>query len=766
MLPRVMSEVTPNLPTIKRPRRRASFRSVILGSIVLLTVLVSATVLWTSFTFGESTVKSMSERYASSTTALLHERLGTYFADPMQALETYDLSLRLGVLDDKDADAAALVFWNGLQHYRSVRYLSYGSVDGRFVGATRDPEGRDLYLIRDERTGDAVLTYAGRPDGRRDKLVRVRQGYDPTKRPWFRRAMSTKDASWTGVYASTSVPGAVLMTAVKPVQSRGGEIQGVIGADVALRGADDILHQSVDQVLGTALIVDADGLMVAASAGNQAIYVDEHGQLVRTEAVGSSNPIIRDAAQQILVRFGSFRALQTARRFRMTSSDRPYLVDVAPFKDAHGLNWTTIAVVDETVLERDFIENTEQALTLSLLVLLVGVLLAFGVSRRIARPIRRLAHSAHRVREGDLDVTFDEGEFSDEIGELTSAMAEMVVGLRDRNIIRDALGRYVNPELATRFIEDPESLALGGQQSNVTLLMSDLRGYTILSERLSPGEMVGLLNRYLGAMTEVVHTFSGTIIEFIGDAIFVAFGAPFTSEDDAERAVRCAIAMQQAMVDFNDASAALGYPRLEMGIGINSGAVIAGNIGSERAAKYGVIGAAVNLTARIEGLTTGGQILISEGTRSLLGDDVDCIGPRLVRVKGVSRPLAIFELKGMAGLEPSYVPKALSRRRTRIERAVKVHLIHGYEIAQTHIEATTLELGTSGATIEIDVELPMLTKIMVQVDLGGGRFSSDAYAIVGHVTPPSEAGQRWLAELTFTSLQPADADDLEMLSAS
>ncbi|MGB0588452.1 MAG: adenylate/guanylate cyclase domain-containing protein [Myxococcota bacterium] len=757
---------TPVTPTVIRRRRRASFRSVILGSIVLLTVLVSVAVLWTSFTFGESTVRSMSERYASSTTALLHERLGTYFDDPMQALETYDLSLRIGVLDDKDADAAALVFWNGLQHYRSVRYLSYGSVDGRFVGATRDPEGRDLYLIRDERTRDAVMTYAGRPDGKRTDLVRVRQGYDPTKRPWFRRAMATKDASWTGVYASASVPGAVLMTAVKPVKTDGGQVRGVIGADVALKGADDILRQSVDQVLGTAVIVDADGLMVAASSDKQAIFVDEHGQLVRTEAIGSSNPIIRDAAEQVLVRFGSFRVIQTARRFRMTTSNRPYLVDVAPFKDEHGLNWTTMAVVDETVLERDFVQNTQQALILSLLVLLIGVLLAFGVSRRIARPIRRLAHSAHRVREGDLDVTFDEGEYADEIGELTSAMAEMVAGLRDRNIIRDALGRYVNPELASRFIENPESLALGGQLSSVTLLMSDLRGYTILSERLSPGEMVTLLNRYLGTMTEVIHTFGGTIIEFIGDAIFVAFGAPFKHEDDSERAVRCAIAMQQAMVEFNDRSAALGYPRLEMGIGVNSGEVIAGNIGSERAAKYGVIGAAVNLTARLEGLTTGGQILISEGTRSLLGDDVDCIGPRLVRVKGISRPLAVFELKGMAGSEPSYVPKALHRRRKRVERPVKVHLIHGYEIATTAIEAMTLDLGATGATIEIDVELPMLTKIMLQVDLGGGRFSSDAYAIVGQVTPPAEVGQRWLAELTFTSLQPSDADDLAELSAS
>jgi len=96
---------------------------------------------------------------------------------------------------------------------------------------------------------------------------------------------------------------------------------------------------------------------------------------------------------------------------------------------------------------------------------------------------------------------------------------------------------------------------------------------------------------------------------------------------------------------------------------------------------------------------------------------------------------------------------------------VKVFLIHGFEIAQTAHEATTLDLGNTGATIEIDVELPMLTKVMVQIDLGGGRFSSDAYAIVGQVTAPIEPGQRWLAELTFTAMQPGDEDTLNALVA-
>mgnify|MGYP002824841533 FL=1 len=144
-----------------------------------------------------------------------------------------------------------------------------------------------------------------------------------------------------------------------------------------------------------------------------------------------------------------------------------------------------------------------------------------------------------------------ETQSSDEIGTLAYTMNDMVQGLRDRDFIRDAFGRYLSPELARRFMHAPESLRLGGHIEQVTILMSDLRGFTSLSERVGPEQMVQLLNRYLGCMTEVILKYRGTIIEFLGDAILVVFGAPLREVDDPERAVRCAIAMQRAMLDFN-----------------------------------------------------------------------------------------------------------------------------------------------------------------------------------------------------------------------
>ena len=269
------------------------------------------------------------------------------------------------------------------------------------------------------------------------------------------------------------------------------------------------------------------------------------------------------------------------------------------------------------VPERDYTAEIDaqawRTAALSLLALLVAIAGGIVLVRWIAEPLRELGAQARRIREGDLDVTIVPRS-RDEIGTLARTMAEMVQGLRDRDFIRDVLGRYVSPELADQCLQDKNALQLGGQIRTVSIVMSDLRGFSGLSERLGPERMIGLLNRYLGAMTPVILGHRGTINEFIGDAILVLFGAPFERPDDAERAVRCAWAMQRAMAGFNAESRAQGLPELVMGIAVHSGRVVAGNIGSQDRMKYGVVGPAVNLTGRIEGLTVGPQVLLSEAT--------------------------------------------------------------------------------------------------------------------------------------------------------
>src|SRR5262249_14880702 len=156
-----------------------------------------------------------------------------------------------------------------------------------------------------------------------------------------------------------------------------------------------------------------------------------------------------------------------------------------------------------------------------------------------------------------------------------------------------------SPEVARTLLESPEGLRLGGEKRDLTVLMSDLRGYTRLAEEGDPATVVQVLNEYLARMTEIIIGHGGTINEVVGDAIFAIFGAPLAHPDHAERAAACAIAMQVAMAEVNALNVARGLPRLEMGIGLNTGEAIVGNIGSEKRAKYGVVGSAVNLAGRV-----------------------------------------------------------------------------------------------------------------------------------------------------------------------
>lgn len=218
---------------------------------------------------------------------------------------------------------------------------------------------------------------------------------------------------------------------------------------------------------------------------------------------------------------------------------------------------------------------------------------------------------------------------------------------RSAGDIRNTFGRYLSSEIVATLLESPEGLKLGGERRKLTLFTSDLRGFTATAERLPPEEVVKILNFYLGYMADIITRYNGTIDEFMGDGILVLFGAPISREDDAKRSIACAIEMQQAMVTVNEQMKQWGLPPLEMGIGINTGEVVVGNIGSEKRAKYGVVGNQVNLTYRIESYTIGGQVIISETTLKEAGDQVKIIGQRQVAPKGVKEPITIYEVGGI-----------------------------------------------------------------------------------------------------------------------
>jgi class 3 adenylate cyclase/ActR/RegA family two-component response regulator len=226
----------------------------------------------------------------------------------------------------------------------------------------------------------------------------------------------------------------------------------------------------------------------------------------------------------------------------------------------------------------------------------------------------------------------------------------LVAEVEKRNaFIRKTFGRYLTDEVAEALLDSPEGLNLGGERREITMLMADIRGFTNLSSLLAPEDVVTLVNNFLAGMTKVIIRFGGTIDEFIGDAILVLFGAPRAMESHADRAVACALDMQLAMSEVNELNVRAGLPEIKTGIGINTGDVIVGNIGSEARSKYGVVGHNVNFTSRIESYTAGGQILISEMTRDCCNGILELNSSMSVKPKGLDYDVNIYEVVAIKG---------------------------------------------------------------------------------------------------------------------
>jgi adenylate cyclase len=332
-------------------------------------------------------------------------------------------------------------------------------------------------------------------------------------------------------------------------------------------------------------------------------------------------------------------------------------------------------------------------------------------------------------------------------GEMTRLAAE--VELRNR-FIRETFGRYLTDEVVDSLLESPSGLKIGGEKRKVTMLMADLRGFTALSERLDPKEVVALLNRYLSSMVTIVKKYGGTIEQYVGDAIFVLFGAPVWKEDDAQRAVACAVEMQLAMAPLNEDNARVGLPEIEMGIGLHTGQVVAGNIGAPERMQYGVIGSHVNLTQRIQACTSGGQILISETTRREVGGILRLGRPMEVKVKGVEQAIALAEVHGIGGshkLSLLHSHDALAP--LKLPFPVRCSIVEGGRVDDDTIGGVLTKLSSKRAELRLDKPVPALADLRMQFIGDGAReVPEPAYCKVECALP----GGNGLLSVRFTSL--------------
>jgi adenylate cyclase len=315
----------------------------------------------------------------------------------------------------------------------------------------------------------------------------------------------------------------------------------------------------------------------------------------------------------------------------------------------------------------------------------------------------------------------------------SSAVGRMFERLRKR----EAMMRFLPRSLVDSVDRGEIAVELGGERRQVAFLMSDIRGFTAISEGLPAERVVAFLNGYLETMVEIVMNHHGTIVDIIGDAVFAVFGAPVDDPENIYEAVRCAVVMQLGMGGVNQKSGA-DFPDVEIGIGVHQGEVVVGNIGSSAWMKYGAVGSHVNLTARIESYTVGGQVMVSDAVADALGERL-VLGDHLsVSPKGVESPVTLHDLLGLGDVpgavleEAGSVCEALAH-----EPTVELVLLEGKKADSEPVAARLVALAERGAAVRSALDLPLLTNLKI-------RFSVDdetveVYAKVRRTQPELDA---------------------------
>jgi adenylate cyclase len=259
---------------------------------------------------------------------------------------------------------------------------------------------------------------------------------------------------------------------------------------------------------------------------------------------------------------------------------------------------------------------------------------------------------------------------------------------KSQRFIRKIFGRYLSDEIVRRLLDEQDGLELGGERRKVTVLMADIRDFSSISRQLEPEQCLTLLNNYLGVMAEVIQRFKGTVDELMGDGILAIFGAPVSDSDDCDRALACAVAMQLAVAEVNRLNGEQNLPAISMGIGLNTGDVVVGNIGSEQRTKYGIVGHNVNLTARVEGCSVGGQILAAPSTIAAANLEVLTGRQVKVAVKGMDEDLSLCEVLGV-GLPYDLVLPERIHAFLPLEspHQIELRLLNGKQLADKRLPA-------------------------------------------------------------------------------
>jgi len=274
--------------------------------------------------------------------------------------------------------------------------------------------------------------------------------------------------------------------------------------------------------------------------------------------------------------------------------------------------------------------------------LLFGIIVSIMLVNFMVKPIGYLMEGVRAIGEGNYDVEI-KVRTNDELGLLTTTFNDTAKSLKEKELLKGAFSTYVSSEIMHEVLKDPKKLALGGKRVRATMLFTDIRGFTSMSETLEPEQVVAVINEYLTVQTDKVLKWKGVLDKFVGDCVMAVYGVPMAKEDDTYRAVRTAMDIRESVEKLNKIRERAKQITVGIGIGVNTGEVVSGNMGSPQKMDYTVIGDNVNLASRLEANAPAGKIYVSESTYNETKDRIEYVELEAIKVKGKKEPVRVFD---------------------------------------------------------------------------------------------------------------------------
>ena len=631
-------------------------RVVLLVPFLLQILAIVGLIGYLSFSNGKKSINELTTALRNEITARIEQHLLTYLQVPHLVNQLNAEAVHLGILNLAVPTTVERHFWQQLQIFDLVSYISFSSNQGDYIGVERrendtipagKPQHNTFYLYTKN------SEYLADEHGRRKKLTNKFDNYDPRKRPWYIKTVKVNQPNWSEIYAlldptnlTTSVT--VTVSANQPLYDNNGTLLGVLGTDIFLSQLSEFLSGLQVGKTGETFIMERSGLIVASSTTEKPYRFSSKNpqEVLRLNALDSQMPLIRYPTEYLLTHFKhGLKDINRSNQLEFQFNGQKHFLQVKPLQDKRGIDWLIVVVIPEADFMKHINANTRLTILLCVIALIIAIMVSSVTSRWLVAPILRLNSAAAKIANGEWEQDLPV-ERTDEIGDLAKSfkiMEDRLQAVFDNLAkLNKAYERFVPREFLS-FLQKESivEVQLGDQvQQEMSVLFSDIRAFTSLSERMTPAENFAFINTYLSRMEPAIIENNGFIDKYIGDAIMALFSG------DADHAVKAGIAMLHNLAEYNLTRQNEGQIPIQIGIGINTGSLILGTVGGCNRMDGTVISDAVNLASRIEGLTKmyNATLLISEYTYSGLQEHYAIRSIGKVRVKGKLQPVTIYEV--------------------------------------------------------------------------------------------------------------------------